>query len=118
MEHRWGYRMTCDIGVKLFADPASVGWGRIRDVSISGAFIETKLRASPPATVRLTRVASTAEGPRAQTLRAVVVRRDRDGIGVEWFDADADAVHNLVQEARAELLPSSASPALPSHLER
>lgn len=109
--------MSCDVSVKLLADPASAGSGRIRDVSISGAFIETKLRVSPPATVRLTPVVSTAKGPRTQTLRAVVVRRDRDGLGVEWFDGDADAVHDLVQEVRAQLLPAAA-PALPSYLER
>jgi hypothetical protein len=99
MEHRWGHRVACDVDVKLFAD-AAVGWGRIRDLSISGGFIETGLRIPPLSTLRLTRTVSTGNRPETHLIRAIVVRRDARGVGVEWFDEDTDSVVALLQEAR------------------
>jgi hypothetical protein len=116
MEHRWGHRVSCDFDVKLLADPAAVGWGRIRNVSISGGYIATTLRIRPPSTLRLMRTAGGPGGSQIQVIRAIVVRRDDDGVGVEWFDGDTDAVVALIQEA-AVALPPHAAPGVTAWLE-
>jgi hypothetical protein len=105
MEHRWGHRVSCGIDVKLFADPASVAWGRIRDLSISGGYIETALPLRPLSTLRLVRVPSGRPTCEPKTIRAIVVRRDSNGVGVEWLDGEMDAVEALLQEARAAQPP-------------
>jgi hypothetical protein len=44
MEHRWGQRVQVGMNVRLSCLPYAIGSGRLRDVSVSGAFIETNLR--------------------------------------------------------------------------
>ena len=43
MEHRWGQRKRCRARVYLSAGAGISGTGHVRDVSSSGAFIETTL---------------------------------------------------------------------------
>jgi hypothetical protein len=95
MEHRWGRRVPVDVDVQIFADPASAGWGRLRDISISGAFVETALRIPVLSTLCLTVPATQYRD--ASVVHALVVRSDVDGVGVEWFDGDVDAIVALMQ---------------------
>ena len=96
MEHRWGRRVPADVEVQIFADPASAGWGRLRDISISGGFIETALRT--PALSALDLTVQIAGRTGVRIVRAIVVRSDVDGVGVEWFD-DSDVIATLMLEA-------------------
>jgi hypothetical protein len=95
MEHRWGNRFAAEIEVRLFAFPASAGCGRIRDISITGACIETAVPLPSLSSVHITLARD------AHVLHAMVVRRTASGIAVEWTDADPDIVAALVREARA-----------------
>lgn len=97
MEHRWGRRVAHDAEVQIFVDPASAGWGRLRDISVSGGFIETALKVPALSTLCLTLPSTRRPGVRV--LRAIVVRDDAEGLGVEWFDGDSDAIAALMQEA-------------------
>jgi hypothetical protein len=106
MEHRWGRRVPVDLDVQIFADPASAGWGRLRDISISGGFIETALR-TPVLSALCMTVPATRYGD-ASVVHAAVVRNDVDGVGVEWFDGAADAVAALMQEAAGWLVRTRA----------
>jgi len=99
MEHRWGRRVSADIDVRIFADPASAGWGRLRDISITGGFIETALRVHVLSRLCLS-VPSTAHRS-ACTVHAIVVRSEAEGLGVEWFDGDSKVVAALMQDAAA-----------------
>jgi hypothetical protein len=99
MEHRWGRRVRVDIDVQILADPASAGWGRVRDISISGGFIETALKIPVLSTLELTVPA--AGRTAARILSAVVVRSDVDGVGVEWLDGESDVICALIEEAAA-----------------
>jgi hypothetical protein len=99
MEHRWGRRVSADLKVKIFADPASAGWGKLRDISISGGFIETALRI--PALSKLCMTVPGAAHRSTRTVHGIVVRKDDDGVGVEWLDGDSDAVAALIQDAAA-----------------
>lgn len=97
MEHRWGNRVPTDVEVQVLADPATAGWGRLRDISISGGFIETALRIRPLSTLCMTVPATRFEGVR--NVHAVVVRGQADGVGVEWFDGGSDVIVTLLREA-------------------
>jgi hypothetical protein len=64
---------------------------RLRDLSSSGAFIETNLQ--PPAGTPLTLAILREDGcPREQELRAIVVRVVADGLAVEWCETPAGPV--------------------------
>ena len=43
MEHRWGQRITTDLAVSLVAMPATISFGRMLNVSSTGAFVATRL---------------------------------------------------------------------------
>ncbi len=103
MEHRWGRRIPADLDVQIFAAPASAGWGRLRDISLSGGFIETALRMPTLSTMCLT-VRRTSRR-KAHTVHGIVVRSEADGVGVEWFDGDADRIAALMQDAGAWRTP-------------
>ena len=85
MEHRWGQRMRCQASVYLSADAEIGGTGRVRDVSTSGAFIETTLQLPMHARVML-RVKGNDSATHDVDIAASVARVDRDGIGVEWYE--------------------------------
>lgn len=97
MEHRWGRRVPADVGVQIFADPASAGWGRLRDISVSGGFVETALRV--PVLCTLSLMVPAIRCKDRLIARAIVVRNAADGIGVEWCEGDSDVVSALIQEA-------------------
>lgn len=85
MEHRWGQRMTCRARVTFRGRHALEGAGRLRDISSSGAFIETP--AAIPVHARLTlTVTGNESATRSVDVAAIVVRADADGIGVEWCE--------------------------------
>jgi hypothetical protein len=99
MEHRWGRRVSADLKVKILAAPASAGWGRLRDISVSGGFIETALRI--PALSKLCMTVPDAAHRSARTVHAIVVRKDIDGVGVEWFDSESSVIAALMHDVAA-----------------
>lgn len=82
MEHRWGTRIPVKVPVRI-SSASLAGSGTLRDLSVSGAYIETALALDSPAWVRI-------HVPRgAQTvmlLSGIVIRKDGGGIGIEWLD--------------------------------
>ena len=84
MEHRWGQRMPIDLPVRLIATPGAIGTGRIRDASVTGAFVQTNLRLPVFTRVQIESVAPNASDVRR--LPAYVTRTNVDGIGIEWCD--------------------------------
>src|SRR5689334_13434593 len=103
MEHRWGNRVATDLRVQVFVDPASTAWGKLRDISVSGGFLETELQVPVLSTLCMTVPATRTEGVRV--IHAIVIRDVDDGVGVEWFDNDAEAVAQLIQELRNRNVP-------------
>lgn len=91
MEHRWGQRITCRAAVQLSAGKGIGGAGNMRDVSSSGAFIETAV--DLPVYARLALSVMGNEPARDPVeIAATVVRVERDGVGVEWCDTPAGSV--------------------------
>jgi len=95
MEHRWGQRMPCRATVRLTAGAGIHGAGRVRDISSSGAFIETAL--DLPANTRVELVVFGNESAtHAVEFKAIVVRVDRAGVGVEWCETPARSICTAV----------------------
>jgi hypothetical protein len=82
MEHRWGRRIRCHADVRISAGDLA-GAGRLRDISLSGAFVETSLALPLFAPIAIAACRAADTNPE---LWACVVRRDRDGVGVEWIE--------------------------------
>jgi hypothetical protein len=104
MEHRWGQRFSVDIPVHLGCRPAAIGLGRIRDLSMSGAYVTTALRPALFAHVEVTLDFDGSTQPRSLT--GFVVRHDADGVGVEWGQFGTAQIAALLQYfAPAQLAP-------------
>jgi hypothetical protein len=95
MEHRWGERMPCRARVQIAAGADVSGAGRVRDISSSGAFIETSLDLPLYGRVELV-VLGNESATRAVELGASVMRVARDGVGVEWCETPAVSVCDVV----------------------
>lgn len=89
MDHRFGRRYECGTLVRLAANGGIAGQGRMRDVSLSGAFVETALDLPLFAQVTLFR---TTPANRVLEMRGSVVRRDAAGYGVEWCETPPGAI--------------------------
>jgi hypothetical protein len=99
MEHRWGERIPVDIPIRLGAPLFSAKRGRLTNVSLSGAFIKTKVDVRV-----LSRLHVVLELPRrakqdAVVLTAYVARKSDEGIGVEWCEFAPKAVGELIRAA-------------------
>jgi PilZ domain len=87
MEHRWGKREPTNVAVN-FVVYGTTGAGRVLNVSLTGAYLETSI---PPRLLsviylQLARTASAA----AERIAATVVRRDPWGVGLEWSESETE----------------------------
>jgi hypothetical protein len=82
MEHRWGTRIPVNVPVRI-SSAALSGSGTLRDLSVSGAYIETVIALPESAWVQV-RVARGVEP--AMRLSGLVIRHDGRGVGIEWLD--------------------------------
>jgi hypothetical protein len=103
-EHRWGERVALPRPVKLTAGGTQAP-GVLRDLSVSGAFIET---AAPlPVFTNLVVSVEMKDEPLGAPpdLAACVVRCEPRGVAVEWRDMACDTVIALLGKAGAEAVP-------------
>ncbi|HEU4778509.1 MAG TPA: PilZ domain-containing protein [Steroidobacteraceae bacterium] len=91
MEHRWGQRIDCRARVRIGAGSGIEGVGRVRNVSSSGAYIETALALSDGAKVTLLMLGNES-ATRAVEIPAIVMRVERAGVGVEWCETPAGSI--------------------------
>jgi PilZ domain-containing protein len=100
MEHRWGHRRPCQARVHVSAGGGIVGAARIRDISISGAFLETSLRLPIHGQI----LVSVLRGDGTQhsvEFSATVVRHASDGVGVEWCEPVSGPICDALECALA-----------------
>jgi hypothetical protein len=90
LEHRWGQRIACGASVRLSAAAGNSVAGKLRDVSTSGAFIETSLRL--PLFSQLVVAVVREDRAREIDTLASVVRVARDGVAVEWFETPGGSI--------------------------
>jgi hypothetical protein len=79
MEHRWGERISLRLPVRLLTTADASEPGVLRNLSTSGAFIETAGRFPVLWALEV-------ELPGRPRVAAFVVRRNTRGIGVEWSE--------------------------------
>ena len=94
MDHRFGRRIACNATVRVTFRDGATGRGRLRNVSISGAFIETKL--DLPVHARITIEVVRENGSSDTRHAACVVRTDTDGVGIEWLETAETAICPLL----------------------
>ncbi len=97
MEHRWGQRVTLEVPVRLYFDDAALGRGLLRNVSISGALIETSLELPVFSNLVVAMAEIGAAKLQIHELAATVVRRLPAGLAVEWRDMACPAVVALME---------------------
>ena len=107
MEHRWGSRVQTNFAVRLVGSPGTIGSGRLRNVSVTGAFVETRLSLPLLAVVHVEPIPSPSGRTAARRIAACAVRRTSDGVGLEWCDPTSHLVDELLDTAHCPSLASS-----------
>jgi hypothetical protein len=109
MEHRVGRRHDTDVAVRFVALPATIGSGRITNISLMGAFMETscKLRLSSVVHIEGLHSGRGHDHKGApKRLAATVVRRCSGGVGLKW----CGAWPNWATGNRADTAPAVSAP--------
>jgi hypothetical protein len=101
MEHRWGCRVLTDLPVRLVVLPEMMVAGRMLDVSLTGAFVQTAVPCPLLSLVYLEQAAFPSAKCELTRIPACLVRRTESGIGLEWCDLANEAVDLLLGAARA-----------------
>lgn len=95
MEHRWGARRPCRARVCVSAGSGMAGTGRLTNVSMSGAFLETALPLPNFSRVAIAMLRD--DGARhVVEFAATVVRTEPDGVGLEWFEPAHGSICRLI----------------------
>ena len=89
MDHRWGRRQPTDVAVQVIAKSGARGTGRMANVSLTGAYLETQMSLRPLALVYLQSADRNLAG--GKRIAANVVRCDARGVGLEWFEPQTKA---------------------------
>jgi hypothetical protein len=104
-EHRWGERVALPTAVKLTAGGSTLGHGVLRNLSVSGGFIDTAVKV-PVFTNLVVCVQTTGPALGASPdLPACVVRTGPSGLAVEWRDMACDTLVALLGRSGTELAP-------------
>jgi hypothetical protein len=101
-----------DLAVQLLCHPRTIAVGRLMNVSVSGAFVRTGLVPALLAPVRILGFLSEHEGMRHEAIEGYVVRRERGGFGIEWFElAPAGICRFLLASTRVPAFEEDYAPA-------
>lgn len=99
--HRWGRRVCVEVPVKLALGGRPMGHGLLRNVSISGALIETALELPVFTNLVVVLPASSETAPSSAELAACVVRNQEAAFAVEWRDMACEPIVALLEKHSA-----------------
>lgn len=124
MEHRWGERLGVDISVGITGQRFfSVRYGRIKNLSMSGAFVDTSFELKPLARVEIHISSPHHSHDNSSIVAAYVTRLSKNGSGLEWCDYAPEIVRKILLYPTAGALLSAVkrpvdcdSAALPQNL--
>lgn len=102
MEHRWGWRLRVDLTARVGDAAGEMKSARLRDVSVSGAFLETAAR---PPTYGCIDVQFKTHRGETRAIAAHVVRTTSEGIAVEWEEFAPTHVARLMETYPAQARP-------------
>jgi hypothetical protein len=111
MEHRWGNRVTLDAPVQIRTTTGVSAAARVRNASISGAFVDTSVNLPLLGRVLLRPLSDSGEW-----LDACVVRVEPCGVAVEWLDPALHAVSALLALRREPDSSASSRAANDGHI--
>ena len=97
MEHRWGQRITLELPVRLEVGNRTLARGLLRNLSVSGALIETSLELAVFTNLVITLPAACEIAGQSAGLPASVVRTAPGGFAVEWRDMACPQVVALLE---------------------
>ena len=83
-ENRRGERIAATMWLRLSGSGAEIGMGSLVNVSVSGAYLETRIQLPVNASITLEPVASAGVALEGLKLNARVARIDNRGLGIEW----------------------------------
>jgi hypothetical protein len=96
VEHRWGKRVPLELTVTLDWGMSKGVVGRLRDVSVSGVYIEGGRLIPLWAEVDVEFQGLTGKQGEWDRVKGCVVRSEPDGVAVEWADFAPRAVRRVV----------------------
>lgn len=96
MEHRWGRRISLEVPVRLILEAGEPLIGRIENVSISGAFVRTARSVPVWARLEVELGRPCEPGGDPECIIAHVIRRTKEGVGIEWHELAPRAVRALL----------------------
>jgi PilZ domain len=97
MEHRWGERIGVDIPVRIAGSPFAVRNGRLLNLSVSGAAIDTTFELRPLSRIQIFLDTPSQVRSDAPSLDAYVTRVAKESIGIEWCEYGPEIVCELLQ---------------------
>ena len=96
MEHRWGERIGMDILVKLTAHAFCARHGRLSNLSVSGALVQTDFALRLLSKIQVVIVLPQRIRCEAPIISAYVTRSTKAGIGIEWCKFAPDDITSLL----------------------
>lgn len=108
MEHRWGRRQSTDLAVRFVSRTAS-GTGCLTNVSVTGAFLKTKVHLRLLSVLKLS-IAPRARDGKGTGVTAFVVRQDSAGVGLEWCEVEKARAGARSARLPDELIESKKDP--------
>jgi hypothetical protein len=91
MDHRWGRRRPTDVAVQVIAKWGARREGRVANISLTGAYLETQMTLRPLALVYLESADRSIADRIGKRIAASVVRHDAAGVGLEWCEPQTKA---------------------------
>ncbi len=106
MEHRWGRRISVDLGVTLHSRSTGRVRGRLRDLSSGGAFVQIPAVLTPNSRAEMVFTVRHHDGT-AQIHRfdAVVSRSGAHGVGLMFLQFDPKKLSALLHRLELKAAP-------------
>jgi hypothetical protein len=103
MEHRLGTRHAIDLEVYLRTWGSTVSAkGRLKDLSVSGAFVTTQLPCQPMLHIAVQIVPISHSRRNCVPVEGLITRVAADGIGVEWDELQPELVARFLLRERSD----------------
>jgi hypothetical protein len=100
--HRWSQRIAVDIPVQVAAHASPAIRGHLKNLSLSGAFMEADHELRLHAYIEIS-IVLPEMGRNATRIMARVTRKSRDAVGVEWCEFAPNAVKDLLRSPSIQL---------------
>jgi hypothetical protein len=97
MDTRWGERIQVDFPVRMTAHRFAVRKGRLTDLSVSGASIESNFEPRLQSRIEIAMVSPLRPKYKSPVVVGYVTRRHKEGIGVEWCEFAPQVVSELLR---------------------